>query len=137
MGCTDPLLSVSSRVGSLPLYADVRLHIPMTHRDDVIRYRVSDKALNNLEFVTLASSPAGTSGAFLRVNFDSKGPNFGYLEACMRLVTDGATTPLFLSSGAEDFFLSASYFDEGMFKTENSGLTFFEEGKVCIGLVLS
>ena len=33
--------SVSSRVGSklpLPLYADVRLHTPMTHRDDVIRY---------------------------------------------------------------------------------------------------
>ena len=33
--------AVSSRVGStlpLPLYADVRLHIPMTHRTDVIRY---------------------------------------------------------------------------------------------------
>ena len=26
--------SVSSRVGSLPLYADVRLNITMTHRDD-------------------------------------------------------------------------------------------------------
>jgi len=38
-----------------------------------------------------------------------------------------------LSSGAEDFFLSASYFDEGMFKTENSGLTFFEEGKGTLG----
>ena len=45
MGCTDPLRrggrrtpSVSSRVGSLPLYADVRFHIPMTHRNDVIRY---------------------------------------------------------------------------------------------------
>ena len=46
----------------------------------------------------------------------------------MRLVTDGAQTPLFLSSGAEDYFLSASYFDEGMFKTPNSGLTFFEKG---------
>ena len=30
MGCTDP----PSRVGSLPLYADVRLHILMTHRND-------------------------------------------------------------------------------------------------------
>ena len=93
-------------------------------------FRVTDKSLDNLELVTLASSPASTSGAFLRVNFDAKGPSFGYLEACMRLVTDGATTPLFLSSGAEDFFLSASYFDEGMFKTENSGLTFFEEHQV-------
>ena len=43
MGCTDPLRrgarctpSVSSRIGGklpLPLYADVRLHIPMTHRN--------------------------------------------------------------------------------------------------------
>ena len=43
MGCTDSLgrgvgapPSVFSRVGSklpLPLYADVRLHIPMTHRN--------------------------------------------------------------------------------------------------------
>ena len=45
MGCTGPLRrggrrtpSVSSRVGSLPLYADVRLHILMTRRNDVIRY---------------------------------------------------------------------------------------------------
>lgn len=36
-------------------------------------------------------------------------------------------SPLFLSSGAEDYFLSASYFDEGMFKTPNSGLTYFNE----------
>ena len=50
MGCTDPLFylgggwgevgapfSVLSRVGgklTLLLYADVRLHIPMTHRND-------------------------------------------------------------------------------------------------------
>ena len=30
--------SVSSRVGNLPLYADVRFHVTMTHRNDVIRY---------------------------------------------------------------------------------------------------
>ena len=51
MGCTDPLRqgrrtpSVSSRVGSLPRYADVRLHIPMTHRNDVIRYRMDHMPL--------------------------------------------------------------------------------------------
>ena len=53
MGCTDPLRrgvgartpSVSSRIGSklpLPLYADVRFHIPMTCRNDVIRYGPED-----------------------------------------------------------------------------------------------
>ncbi len=44
----------------------------------------------------------------------------------MRFYADGATQPLFLSSGAEDYFLSASYFDEGMFKGPNSGLTYFD-----------
>ena len=29
---------MSSRVGSLPLYADVRFNVAMTHRNDVIRY---------------------------------------------------------------------------------------------------
>ena len=33
---------MSSRVGSLPLYADVRLHILMTHRNDVIRYALKE-----------------------------------------------------------------------------------------------
>ena len=44
----------------------------------------------------------------------------------MRFFPDGAAEPVFLSSGAEDYFLSASYFDEGMFKTPNSGLTYFD-----------
>ena len=67
------------------------------------------------------------AGALLRVDFDAAAPNYGYLEACMRLLADGASEPLFLSSGAEDYFLSASYFDEGIFKTPNSGLTFFDK----------
>ena len=34
---------MSSRVGSLPLYADVRFHIPLTHRNDVIRYMLDSR----------------------------------------------------------------------------------------------
>ena len=30
--------------------------------------------------------------------------------------TSKSSSPIFLSSGNEDYFLSASYFDEGMFK---------------------
>lgn len=63
------------------------------------------------ELVTLADVPAGTSGALLNVRFDpSANPFFegvGFLEACMRALIDGATTPMFLSSGAEYYFLSA------------------------------
>jgi len=105
-------------VGDLTLPPSARLKI----------YRVTPTELADFQLVTLANVTNEKSGALLRVNFDATGPNFGYLEACMRLVTDGATTPLFLSSGAEDYFLSASYFDEGMFKTPNSGLTYFKQG---------
>eukprot|EP00040_Diaphanoeca_grandis_P021192 m.112903 g.112903 ORF g.112903 m.112903 type:complete len:595 (+) comp28226_c0_seq2:35-1819(+) len=104
------------------------LTLPPTARLKI--YRVDPTELENFQLVTLANVSSAKSGALLRVNFDAIGPNFGYLEACMRLVTDGATTPLFLSSGAEDYFLSASYFDEGMFKTPNSGLSFFQPGNL-------
>jgi len=36
---------------------------------------------------------------------------------------------MFLSSGAEDYFLSAFYFDLGMFKSPNSGLTYYDGSK--------
>ena len=45
----------------------------------------------------------------------------------MRYYTDGANEPQFLSSGAEDYFLSAYYFNEGEFKTPNSGLTYYDK----------
>ena len=40
------------------------------------------------------------------------------------------STPIFLSSGAEDYFLSASYFDEGEFISPNSGLTYKSGGAI-------
>ena len=76
------------------------------------------------ELVTLANISKGTAGALLNVRFDAAGLFYGYLEACMRALIDQSTTPLFLSSGAEDYFLSAYYFNEGEFKTPNSGLTY-------------
>jgi len=99
----------------LPDAAKLRLHRFRNHTEE-------------LELVTLMDVPAGTSGAVLTVRFDAKTDtsNYFYLEACMRALADGATTPLFLSSGAEDYFLSAYYFDEGEFKTPNSGLTYFD-----------
>ena len=80
------------------------------------------------ELVTLATVPRGVGGAVLNVKFDAAGhgaqANMGYLEACMRASFNGAAEPTFLSSGAEDYFLSAYYFNEGVFKTPQAGLTF-------------
>ena len=79
------------------------------------------------ELVTLVNISKGTSGALLNLKFDaSNSEYFEYLEACMRFYPDGQKDPTFLSSGAEDYFLSAYYFNEGEFKTPNSGLTYFD-----------
>jgi hypothetical protein len=80
------------------------------------------------QLVTLADIPAGTAGALLSLKLDAAGTGsqlgLQYLEACFRAEIDGAASPLFLSSGAEDYFLSAYYFNEGVFKTGQAGLTY-------------
>jgi hypothetical protein len=55
------------------------------------------------QLVTIANIEGGTAGALLGVRFDANGTKFNYLEACMRAMIDGATRPLYLSSGAEDY----------------------------------
>ena len=105
-------------LGDITLPASARLRVS----------RVEQRVLPHLGFVDLAAAPAGVSGALLGVKFDAHSAiKYGYLEACMRLYNGATTTtPTFLSSGAEDYFLSASYFDEGEFQTDNSGLTYYD-----------
>lgn len=103
------------RLGDLELPSAARLRL----------YRLPPTTLPQFQLIDLAKAPSGTSGALVRVHLDAKSDSFGFLEACMRFYPDGAKEPMFLSSGAEDYFLSASYFDEGMFKTSQAGLTYF------------
>jgi hypothetical protein len=98
--------------------------LPPTARLKLHRLNTSTTAL---QLVTLVDIPSGTAGAVLNLKFDAAGASYGYLEACMRFFPDQATEPLFLSSGAEDYFLSAYYFNEGQFKTPNSGLTYYDK----------
>lgn len=98
----------------LPVAARLRVH----HARDV--------ALQPMAFITMANVSRGTSGAVLSLKLDSTSTDMNYLEACVRAYIDGAEQPLFLSSGAEDYFLSAYYFNENLFKTPNSGLTFYD-----------
>lgn len=87
-------------------------------------YRQTNVTLQPEQFLTVASAPAGTAGALLSLMFDAASGDYNYLEACVRFYPNGASTPLYLSSGTEDYFLSASYYDEGMFKTSQSGVTY-------------
>ena len=83
---------------------------------------LTNVSLTPQQLINLTTIPQAYSGALLRVQLDASSTDFNYLEACLRLYSDGSTTPLYLSSGTEDYFLSASYFDEGMFKTPQSGV---------------
>eukprot|EP01013_Petalomonas_cantuscygni_P004821 TRINITY_DN1525_c0_g1_i1.p1 TRINITY_DN1525_c0_g1~~TRINITY_DN1525_c0_g1_i1.p1 ORF type:complete len:464 (-),score=59.83 TRINITY_DN1525_c0_g1_i1:458-1789(-) len=87
-----------------------------------------------LEFVNMLDVPSGHDAAVVRVSVAGSSSTFHFLEACMRMMdtAQGTTRPAnltgaatYLSSGAEDYFLSAYYFDEGMFQTSQSGLTSF------------
>ena len=79
-------------------------------------------------FIIFAIKYEASGAALLRVIVDADGrKDFSYLEACMRFVPKGMNNsdqpnPIFLSSGGEDYFLSASYFDDGMFKVTSQNI---------------
>lgn len=85
------------------------LQLPPTARLKI--HRVSNRSLAHLEMLTIATSPTGTSGAILGTKFDATSHDFTFLEACPRFYPTAAPDepPMYLSSGAEDYFLSASY----------------------------
>lgn len=87
-------------------------------------YRNKNVTLQIEDFITIASTDINTAGALVSVMFDAVSSDFNFLEACVRFFPNELTNPIHLSSGTEDYFLSASYFDEGMFKTSQSGVTY-------------
>ena len=89
-------------------------------------YKQTNVLLKPFEFITLANV-SNSSGAVFMVTLAANSSDYNYLEACMRVAIDGGDT-MFLSSGTEDFFLSAYYFNKGVYHNENSGLT-AQEGK--------
>lgn len=80
------------------------LSLPPLARLQVIQ--ATDVQLSPQQLTTLVEVPAGTSGVLLSVKLDSTSKDYNYLEACMRIYLDQAQEPLFLSSGAEDYFNS-------------------------------
>ena len=101
-------------VGDLLLPSNTRLRL----------YKNVNVLLKPLEYITLASVN-NSAGAIFQVTLAANSSDFTYLEACMRVKIDGGDV-MYLSSGTEDFFLSAYYFNAGVFHMDNSGLTSFE-----------
>lgn len=102
-------------IGDLQLPAGTRLKL----------YKNENVTLEPLQYTTLAASNS-TAGALFQVTIEAQSPDLNFLEACFRAYIDGAAEPQFLSSGTEDFFLSAFYFNSGQFWSSESGLTHFE-----------
>ena len=99
-------------LGELQLPSSARLRL----------YKNVDVVMSPLDFLDLVDVQR-SAGALFQVTLAASSSNFQYLEGCVRAYIDGKNAT-FLSSGTEDFFLSAFYFNEGLFYSDNSGLTY-------------
>jgi Protein of unknown function (DUF2961) len=106
------LEALTIRLAEVDLPASARL----------VQSTITDTVFQPNQYIQLAQSPAGTDGMMLYVFLDARSGDPNYLEGCFHIVNGDGTTQ-FLSSGTEDYFLSASYFDEGPFASSQAGLT--------------
>jgi hypothetical protein len=88
-------------------------------------YKRESYAARRLEEFDLLRT--GRSGALYQVTIAAKSENLNYLESIVRAYVDGATTPLLLSSGLEDYFLGTYYFNRGRYYTPMAGVTHLDE----------
>eukprot|EP01006_Ploeotia_vitrea_P037765 TRINITY_DN66167_c12_g4_i1.p1 TRINITY_DN66167_c12_g4~~TRINITY_DN66167_c12_g4_i1.p1 ORF type:complete len:327 (-),score=11.19 TRINITY_DN66167_c12_g4_i1:471-1451(-) len=72
-------------------------------------------------YVSLYNTTKPTNGVFFMLTMQAKSGNMRYLEGRFRAEIDGQE--VILSSGTEDYFLSAQYFDTGPFHTPLAGCT--------------
>jgi len=86
----------------------------------------TDAQFKALDFVTLADVPAGKGLLFMQTISVVSG-NLNFLEACYHQFTpyNQSWPGTVLSTGTEDFFDSAYYFDGGQFRLPVSGFTHF------------
>ena len=86
-------------------------------------YKNENFFLKPLDFMNLAYVKS-SAGALFMVTMVAESSNLVFLEGCFRAYIDGSNRTTWLSSGTEDFFLSAFYFNKGLYHLNNAGLTF-------------
>ena len=100
-------------LGDLQLPSNTRLKL---YKNEMVK-------LQPKQFVTLANI-SSSAGAVFMVTLAATSTDYNYLEACMRAYIDGDQQTMWLSSGTEDFFLSAYYFNRDIYHLDNAGLTY-------------
>jgi len=99
--------------------------IPNTGR---LKLQVIDKDVSPIDWVNLVDVPTG-SGLFFMHTLAVKSGNLNFLEGCYHSYTPyGQAFPgTVLSTGTEDYFDSAWYFNAGQFWLPVSGYTHFQD----------
>ena len=105
------LVGVKLAVGSFELPNRTRLRVYKRH-----------EVVAPFANMTL-SNTINKSGMLFFVTFDIRSDTPTFMEGCVRAKIDGHKIT-FLSSGMEDFFLSAYYFNDGSYEGFQSGLTY-------------
>ena len=101
-------------IGDIELPKDAKLKL----------YKLENVTMQPFEYALLASTK-DKAGMLYQVTMATKSETFGALEACFRAVIDSGNIQ-YLSSGTEDLFLSAYYYDQGIYHTSHAGLTYKE-----------
>jgi len=102
-------------VGNYQLPASARL----------IQSRIQNVTYQPLQFVNLVDVPAQHSGVLWAHYLTAQSTNENFMEGCYHSYTphSAAFPGLTVSTGTEDYFDSAFYFNAGPFHQENAGLT--------------
>lgn len=97
--------------------------LPTTAR---MNLQITNATFSPLDYVTLVDVPTGNGLVFMQTLTFAAG-NLNTLEGCYHAYTPYSTPypGLLLSTGTEDYFDSAYYFNGGQFVTENSGFTHY------------
>jgi hypothetical protein len=84
-------------------------------------HKLVDYEAQPLQEFDLARVPG--AGLVFQVAMAAKSTNLEFLEGQMRAYMGSDTTPQFLSSGLEDYFLGTYYFNRGLYHFSQAGLT--------------
>ena len=105
------------------------LELPKTAKLRV--YKQENITVLPFEYIFLASS-FNKSGLLYMVTLNTESKNFYHQEACFRAIIDNEEDIQYLSSGTEDLFLSAYYFNGGIYHNDQSGLSYKDDpGRLC------
>jgi hypothetical protein len=115
-------------IGGVRLPDTARLHL----------YKLENYTAQPLDEFSLCD--VSGSGALYQVTMAAKGlrtlpevkdrwQDLSFMEACMRAYIGGATAPLMLSSGLEDYFMGTYYFNKGRYATPAAGVTHLDPAR--------